>query len=263
MPPGHPWEIGGDDPTVCGREGAGAGMVQVKDAVARRTVRAAFRPARVAVTTATVLLTIVVVLVVLALLGPWLVSHGLGALNPFGTERVDRSGPVVVKSLKDLKTFEAAGGYYEVVVDQEKDVKNLPSFIAGERVIFVAAGTVKATVDFSGIGADAVVADQSRRTITVKLPAPRLATPELDLEHSYVADHQRGLTERVQDALGQGTSGDDLTQIYALAQQRLADAAARTPELRDRAEASTRAMLTALLTQAGYTTVTVVFVDEG
>lgn len=44
----------------------------------------------------------------------------------FGTTSVDRSGPAVLKSIQDLGQFEAASGYYELVVDVEKDVKPVP-----------------------------------------------------------------------------------------------------------------------------------------
>ena len=37
------------------------------------------------------------------------------------------------------------------MVDVEQDNKLLPSFIKGERTLFIAAGTVDAAVDFSGL----------------------------------------------------------------------------------------------------------------
>jgi hypothetical protein len=196
------------------------------------------------------------------LVGGWLLGRSLDALNPFHTTTVDRSQAPVLKSLTDLKTFHAASAYYEVVIDQEKDVTNLPSFLAGERVLFVAAGSVDATVEFSDLSAANVVSSPDRSRITITLHPVQLAPAQLDLQHSYVADHQRGLKERIQDAMGSTTSGEDLQPLYRLAEQRLARAAARTNDLRTRAEASTRAMLTALFTAAGYATVTVTFAAE-
>lgn len=202
---------------------------------------------------------VALVVVVLALLA----GNGLDWLNPFRSSTIDRSGPATATGLADLKEFHAATGYYEVVIDQEVDVANLPSFLAGERVLFVAAGSVDAVVDFSSLGPDAVTTDAERRTVTVRLPAVQLGKPTLDLQRSYVADHQRGLKERLQDAVGNQPSSDVMKGVYAVADKRLAEAAARSRELQNRAEANTRAMLTALLTQAGYTSVTVVFVGEG
>jgi hypothetical protein len=169
----------------------------------------------------------------------------------------------VLVRLTDLHTYQAASGYYEIVIDQEQDVSNLPSFLTGERVIFVAAGSVDATVDFSGLGPDSLDVDPTRTKATVRLPPPVLGAPRLDLDRSYVADHQRGLKERLEDALGAQGGGQNTEEIYRLAQRRLAEAGARTNDLDRRARANTRAMLTSLLTSLGFADVTVVFADEG
>ena len=76
--------------------------------------------------------------------------------NPFGTETVDRSGPTVLKSIENLRDFRAASGHFEVIVDVEKDARFVPSKIKGERVLFVAVGSVDAGVDFRGLEDGAV-----------------------------------------------------------------------------------------------------------
>src|SRR5687767_2660213 len=43
--------------------------------------------------------------------------------NPFETKTVDRSGPAVLQSLRDLQEYRAASGHFEVIVDLEKDTK--------------------------------------------------------------------------------------------------------------------------------------------
>lgn len=196
---------------------------------------------------------VVAALVLVALLGQLLSS-----LNPFKPETTDRTGPSVLVALNDLRTYHAASGYYEVVIDQEKGVTNLPSFLAGERVVFVAAGTVDATVDFTALQAGSVTTNAERTSARITLPAPVLGDAHLDLSRSYVADHQRGLRERLQDAAGNGTDVD-MKQIYALAEQRIAAAGAGTDDLRSRAESNTRIMLTAFLRSLGYTDVLVNF----
>ena len=65
-----------------------------------------------------------------------------GPLNPFGTDTKDRSQPVLLKSLENLSDYHAATANMQVVVDVEQDSRLLPSFIKGERTLFVAAGTV-------------------------------------------------------------------------------------------------------------------------
>src|SRR4051812_39959009 len=96
-----------------------------------------------------VLLTAVAV-VALLLLIPAL----LPGLNPFREETKDRSQPVLLKSLEDLSEYRAATANMQVVVDVEKDTRLVPSWIKGERTLFVAAGTVDAAVDFGAIAKD-------------------------------------------------------------------------------------------------------------
>lgn len=194
----------------------------------------------------------------------WLVGQALGSfsVNPFASTTVDRSGPPVLQSLTDLKTYQAASGYYEIVIDRETDVARVPAFLAGDRVLFVAAGTVAATVDFSGIDSGAVTTNADRTSVTVSLPAVELGAPQLDLDRSYVADHRRGLRERLQDAAGADGGGQNTQELYRLAESRLAEAGARSDDLKQRARDNTRAMLTSLLTQVGYSSVTVTFADE-
>ena len=100
----------------------------------------------------------------------------VGSLNPFGSETKDRSGPVLLKSLEDLSQYRAASANMQVVVDVEQDDKLLPSFIRGERTLFVAAGTVDAAVDFSGLSKDAgaVKVSDDRKAVTITLPAATL-----------------------------------------------------------------------------------------
>ena len=57
---------------------------------------------------------------------------------PFGTETEDHSPPVIVNQIRDLAEFRAAEADMEVIVDRERDVKWVPSFLAGERVQYVA-----------------------------------------------------------------------------------------------------------------------------
>ncbi len=141
-------------------------------------------------------------------------------------------------------------------------ILTLPAFLAGERVIFVAAGSVDASVDFAGLGAGNVTVNADRTEASIALPAPVLGAARLDLERSYVADHRRGLRERLADAVDTQGGGTNTEQLYRIAQARLAEAGARTDELKARARTNTRAMLTSLLTSLGFREVTVTFADE-
>ena len=189
-------------------------------------------------------------------------TGAIGKLNPFHglvQERtIDRSSPAVLKSISDLGQFQAASGYYQLVVDVEKDISLVPSFLAGRRELFIAAGTVPVGVDLRSLGSGAVQVSQDRTTATITLPKPTLGQPTLDLAHSYVYSQQRGVINRLGDAVGSGSS-DQQQQLYTLATQRLAQAAQQSNELITRAETNTRAMLQQLLRSLGFTNVTVNF----
>jgi hypothetical protein len=178
-------------------------------------------------------------------------------ISLFGTTKVDRSAPVVLKQLRDVSTYTAATGEFEATVDIENDVDWVPSFIAGERTIFVGVGTVDATVDFSALAKDAVVvADDG--SVTVTLPKPTLAKPSVDPARSHVANRDRGLVNRVAGVFTDNPTSE--RELYVTTQKRLAKAA-KGSELRTRAETNTTDMLQGLLGKLGVERVDVVFTN--
>src|SRR5215216_5424161 len=200
-------------------------------------------------------LLVVAAVVALLLLLPTLIP----ALNPFKEESVDRSGPVLLKSLEDLSQYRAASANMQVVVDVEQDDKLLPSFIRGERTLFVAAGTVDAAVDFSGLSKDAsaVKVSDDRKAVTITLPAATLTEARLDPSRSRVYDRDRGITNRVEDVFSDNP-GDE-QPLYELATSKLSDAAKADPELRKRAQENTEHMLEGMMRGLGFEQVTVRF----
>ena len=183
----------------------------------------------------------------------------LGPLNPFGTDTKDRSQPVLLKSLENLSDYHAATANMQVVVDVEQDARLLPSFIKGERTLFVAAGTVDAAVDFRGLSRDpdAVQVSKDRRSVKLTLPAPKLLEPRLDPDRSRVYDRDRGVLDRVEDALSD-RPGDE-QPLYQLAEDKLAAAAAADPKLLQTAERNTRSMLEGLLRGLGFEKIEIEF----
>jgi hypothetical protein len=172
--------------------------------------------------------------------------------NPFAAETVDRSGPAVLHAIQDLREFRAASAHYEVIVDLERDTR-LPAAILGERILFVAIGSVDATVDFTGLGGDAVTVSDDRRVATIVLPAPAVSDARLDLERSYVYDRRRGILNTF------GGPSDIEAEVYLLGQRRLDAAAREGGDLTARAEANTRALLETLLRSLGFERTTVRF----
>jgi len=182
---------------------------------------------------------------------------GFPNLNPFATQTKDRSQPVLLKSLVRLSEYKAASANLQVVVDVEQDAKLLPSFIKGQKVLFVAAGSVDAGVDFRRLDKRSIVVSDDRRTATITLPAPRLSPARVDPARSRVFDRDRGLIDRIGSALADNPS--DERQLFILAEKKLTEAATRDASLPKAAERNTRAMLEGLLRALGFTKVVVRF----
>ena len=174
--------------------------------------------------------------------------------NPFEESEIDRSQPVLLQSIQDLSRYEAAAGNFQVVIDLEKDVRFLPSWVRGERTLFVAAGTVNAYVDFSAI--DDGTIQISGESAHITLPAPALDRTNLDSEKSYVFAQERGLLNRI-ESLFSDNPGEQ-RELYVLAEQKI-QAVAQESGIIERAEQNTRGMLVGMLRSLGYTSVTVTF----
>ena len=182
------------------------------------------------------------------------------ALNPFKDETVDRSGPVLLKSLENLSEYRAASANMQVVVDVEQDTNLVPSFIKGERTLFVAAGSVDAAVDFAGLGRSpgAVRVSDDRKEVAITLPPARLTEARLDQERSRIYDRDRGALDRIEEAFSDD-GGADQQELYVLAEQKLTEAAASDPSLLRTAERNTRSMLEGMMRGLGFEKVTVRF----
>ncbi|MBO2456481.1 DUF4230 domain-containing protein [Actinomadura violacea] len=199
-------------------------------------------------------LVLVVATVVVVLVGQR-VLHGLPHwMNPFHEETKDRSGPVLLQSIRDLNRYEAASGNFQVVVDLEKDAKFLPSSLRGKRTLFVGNGSVDAYVDFSAVGSGAVKVNSDRTAAIISLPHARLEPTNLDTKRSYVYATERGLFDRFGDFFS--SNPDNQQQLYVLASQKI-QTAAQQSRLAAQADANTKRMLENMLRALGFKTVTV------
>src|SRR5919106_2040867 len=195
-----------------------------------------------------------VAFVVVALAVPsWLTGLLPGIPNPFASETVDRSGPAVLRSIRDLSELRAASGHFEVIVDLEQDT-GLPDEILGERTLFVAVGDVDASVDLGGLGQEAV--DVAGTSVSVTLPAPRLSEPRLDLERSYVYSRERGILNELGDLFRDERNVE--REVYLAAEEKIASGAQSAGILR-RAEENVRRTLGTLLRSLGFTSVEIRF----
>ena len=178
--------------------------------------------------------------------------------NPFASREVDRSQPVLLKSIENLKVYKAASGNFQVLVDLERGNKGIPLLLKGERTLFVAAGSVDAEVDFTTIDRGAIEVSADGRSARVTLPHAHLTRARIDPDRSYVFSRKRGLLDRLGSVLSDNPTSE--RQLYQLAEDRL-EAAAAQSGLVEQAERNTRAMLESMLRSLGYREVTVTFRD--
>jgi hypothetical protein len=176
--------------------------------------------------------------------------------NPFSTESVDRSQPTVLEAIKDLSEYRAATGQFQVILDVEDDTRFVPSFLRGERTVFLAGGTVDASVDFSKLARGEVEVSDDGTAVTIRLPRAHLSPPRIDPERSYVVSRNRGLLDRAASVFSDSPTGE--RELYLLAEEKLAAAAADS-DLAERAQDNTRAMLESMLRSLGFEQVDVVF----
>ncbi len=175
---------------------------------------------------------------------------------PFTSERKDHSPPLVLTEIRDLAEFRAAEAEFEVIVDREHDVKWVPSFIAGERVQYVAVGTVDAVVDFGGLTADSVSVDSETNTAVIILPSPVIGRPVIDLDQSGVMNRDRGVLDRLGGVFSDNPTAEE--GLITEAQDKMTAAVGQS-DLFERARENTTTMLETLVRGLGFDDVRVVF----
>ena len=175
---------------------------------------------------------------------------------PFTTEDKDYSPPPILTELRELSDLHAAQAEFEVVIDHEKDVRYIPSILAGERVQFVAVGTVDAIVDLSTLSADAIVFDPKTNSVVVTLPAPTIGEPVLDHDQSHVMNRDRGLFDRLSGFFSDNPTSE--AALYDAASDKMADAAAQSG-LVEKAEDHVEELLEGMILDLGVDEVDVQF----
>lgn len=176
--------------------------------------------------------------------------------NPFAQQIVDHSPAPLLLALQNLSQYHAATGTFQVVVDVEHNTPHISPLISGERTTFLGRGSVDTTVDFAGVGADRVTVSPDRRSVSISLPAPRLAPAVVDPAASRVVGRERGFLNRIASMFESNPTSEQ--ELYQLARTKLNDAA-KASDLARRGEENTRQMLTTLAHSLGFTQVMVTF----
>src|SRR6266498_1546071 len=176
--------------------------------------------------------------------------------NPFTESTIDRSQPVVLKSITRMSRYEAANGTFQVVVDLARQASFLPSFIEGSDTLFIGQGNVIGFVDFSRLKGSAIQVSPDRTAVTILLPHAQLAPAVLNVRQSYVFAQQQGLLNKIGDFF----SGNPNSQqrVYLLAVRKINVAAHRSPLVKD-AEKNTESMLEGLLRSLAFRQINVTF----
>jgi hypothetical protein len=144
------------------------------------------------------------------------VASGLSWLgNPFRlTTRATPSGPVVLQQVQQLQRLETCRYSGQVVV--HGDTKGiLPTWIAGDRLLFVGQGEVVAGVDLARLGPEDV--SVAGEQLTLRLPQPEIFHARLDNHRSEVFERQSGIFT--------GPDRHLETRVRQEAEQRICDAA--------------------------------------
>lgn len=176
----------------------------------------------------------------------------INALDPFGDQTVDRSGPALLERIKKLEEFNAAEANFTQEVDLEQDAKYLPAFIKGERVTALVTGNVRATVDFGALDTGSIDVSDDRRTIRLRLPDPVLSDADVEESSTRIVSRDRGLVDRLGDVFS-GNPVDD-RPLYKAAEKKLERAAAES-DLTEQARTNTERWLRTFLGAAGFTNV--------
>jgi hypothetical protein len=170
-------------------------------------------------------------------------AANMAGFNPFQLVHTDRSQPAVLLSIQKPSRYHAAVGNFEQVLDIG-DVSWLP-LISGRRALFVAAGSVDAYVDRSGLAGEDLTMSDDGKSVTVRLPEAQLDKPNLDNDRSYMFAQDRGVLDRIADALGTPQQAE----FYKLAETKLT--AAEESGLQTQAAENTKAMLTGMFGSLG------------
>lgn len=171
---------------------------------------------------------------VLALVA-WSGLRFVQGFNPFQMGVRVASGPVVLNQIQALHRLETCRYNGEVIVEGKKR-KWLPTWLAGDRILFVGRGEVVAGMDMGLLGADDVLVDGPR--VTVRLPQPEILHTRLDNRGSQVFERQSGFLT--------GPDPNLETQVRVEAEDKIRQAALDNGVLREarqNAEAALRKQL--------------------
>lgn len=108
---------------------------------------------------------------------------------------VIRSGAAVIQRIQQLQRLETTSYTVERVIDvaQTSNIPVVGDFLAGDRLLLIAHGTVEAGIDLSQLDSSRVTISPDGETLTVRLPPVEIFSRSLDNEQTRVYDRERGI----------------------------------------------------------------------
>lgn len=191
------------------------------------------------------------------------------SFDPFGwfvpkpTETPAVAGEPALITLRDAAELKVATGTYSVpvVIDVQKSGLRgkLPDFLDNEQIVAIYEADVDVLIDLRRLTEDAIEADPETRTIKVTVPAPMLSKPAINPDKSRIISHDRGVIQRLEDALGPGSleAKERLDQAAVEA----IDKAARESNLPEVGRTNGTEFLRLLCEKMGYTNITIEYAD--
>jgi Protein of unknown function (DUF4230) len=181
----------------------------------------------------------------LVLIPTVLVSSGLwtpfGSLHWGRTTRIDTSAPAVVDKIRQLSRLESVNYSIDKIVEGSRQAPGIPSFLLGDRMLFIAHGEVIAGVDLAQLGKNDVrVAGDA---VEVRLPAAQILVTRIDNERSRVYERTTGLLVPADPNLE--------SQVRQAAEQQITQAAL-DDKILEKASDNARVTVTGLLYALGF-----------
>ena len=155
--------------------------------------------------------------------------------NPFAVKSRTVAGPVLLQQVQKLQRLETSRYRGQVIVEGEtKGI--LPTWVSGDRLLFVGRGEVVAGVDLARLQAGDLQPDGER--VAVRLPAAEILHTRLDNRQSEVFDRRAGFFG--------GTDSDLETRVRVEAEDRIREAARANGLLKSAQENAQEALRTHL-----------------
>lgn len=135
--------------------------------------------------------------------------------NPFNlSTQITPTGPTVLEQVQRLNRLETCRYNGQVIVRGDSS-GYLPSWLVGDRILFVGRGEVVAGIDLSRLQNNSVRVDDKR--VSIRLPAAEILSTNLDNRQSEVYERQTGIFSQPQKDLE--------TKVRAEAEERIQQAA--------------------------------------